>query len=106
MLYEVITITYEEFMKKIDELERRYRSDEKGFPPGAKEKGLEICEKFRREVRITSYNVCYTKLLRNTGLAQDLLPRGRGGDPTRSGIWLADYVAGAQAFLNARNNFV
>ena len=43
-------ITYEEFLKKLDELEKRYRSDEKGFPPGAKEKGLEICEKFRREV--------------------------------------------------------
>ena len=43
-------ITYEEFMAKLDELEKRYRSDEKGFPPGAKEKGLEICAKFRREV--------------------------------------------------------
>ena len=43
-------ITYEEFMKKIDELEKRYLSDEEGFPPGAKEKGLEICAKFRREV--------------------------------------------------------
>ena len=39
--------------------------------------------------------------IHNTGLAQDLLPRGRGGDPTRSGIWLADYVAGAQGFVNA-----
>jgi len=43
-------ITYEEYMKKIDELEKRYLSDEKGFPEGAKEKGLEICNKFRREV--------------------------------------------------------
>ena len=43
-------ITYEEYMKKIDELEKRYLSDEKGFPEGAKEKGLEICAKFRREV--------------------------------------------------------
>ena len=43
-------ITYEEFLAKLDELEKRYRSDEKGFPPGAKEKGLEICAKFRREV--------------------------------------------------------
>ena len=41
-------ITYEEFLAKLDELEKRYRSDEKGFPPGAKEKGLEICAKFRR----------------------------------------------------------
>ena len=43
-------ITYEEFLEKLDKLEKRYRSDEKGFPPGAKEKGLEICAKFRREV--------------------------------------------------------
>jgi len=44
---------------------------------------------------------CANSWVHNTGLAQDLLPRGRGGDPTRSGLWLADYVAGAQAFLNA-----
>ena len=44
-------ITYEEFMKKIDEIEQRYLSDEEGFPEGAREKGLEICEKFRREVK-------------------------------------------------------
>ncbi len=43
-------ITYEEFIKKLDELEKRYLSDEEGFPEGAKEKGLEICKKFRREV--------------------------------------------------------
>ena len=43
-------ITYEEFVKKIDEIEKRYLSDEEGFPEGAKEKGLEICKKFRREV--------------------------------------------------------
>ena len=43
-------ITYEEFMNKIDEIEKRYLSDEKGFPEGDKEKGLEICKKFRREV--------------------------------------------------------
>jgi hypothetical protein len=43
-------ITYEEYMAKLDELEKRYLSDEKGFPEGAKEKGLEICAKFRREV--------------------------------------------------------
>lgn len=41
---------------------------------------------------------CANSWVHNTGLAQDLLPRGRGGDPTRSGLWLADYVAGAQAF--------
>ena len=43
-------ITYEEFMAKLDQLEKRYLSDEEGFPEGAKEKGLEICAKFRREV--------------------------------------------------------
>jgi len=43
-------ITYEEFMRKLDEIEKRYLSDEQGFPEGAKEKGLEICRKFRREV--------------------------------------------------------
>ena len=43
-------ITYEEFMKTLDKIEKRYLSDEEGFPEGAKEKGLEICKKFRREV--------------------------------------------------------
>ena len=43
-------ITYEEFMKTLDKLEQRYLSEEEGFPEGAKEKGLEICAKFRREV--------------------------------------------------------
>jgi hypothetical protein len=43
-------ITYEEFMETLDKLEKRYLSDEEGFPEGAKEKGLEICKKFRREV--------------------------------------------------------
>ena len=43
-------ITYEEFMKTLDKLEQRYLSDEEGFPEGAKEKGLEICKKFRKEV--------------------------------------------------------
>ena len=46
-------ITYEEFMETLEKLEKRYLSDEKGFPEGAKEKGLEICEKFRREVKET-----------------------------------------------------
>ena len=41
---------------------------------------------------------CANSWVHNTGLAQDLLPRGKGGDPTRSGIWLADYVAGEQGF--------
>jgi crotonobetainyl-CoA:carnitine CoA-transferase CaiB-like acyl-CoA transferase len=44
---------------------------------------------------------CANSWVHNTGLAQDLLPRGKGGDPTRSGIWLADYVAGTQAFIDA-----
>ena len=43
-------ITYEEFLKTLDKCEERYLSDEEGFPEGAKEKGLEICKKFRREV--------------------------------------------------------
>ena len=43
-------ITYEEFMNKLDEIEKRYLSDEEGFPEGAQEKGLEICKKFRKEV--------------------------------------------------------
>jgi hypothetical protein len=43
-------ITYEEYMKKLDQIEKRYLSDEAGFPEGAREKGLEICRKFRREV--------------------------------------------------------
>ena len=43
-------ITYEEFLQTLDKLEQRYLSDEEGFPEGAKEKGLEICKKFRREV--------------------------------------------------------
>ena len=43
-------ITYEEFLETLDKLEKRYLSDEEGFPEGAKEKGLEICKKLRREV--------------------------------------------------------
>ena len=43
-------ITYEEFMNKLDEIEKRYLSDEEGFTEGAQEKGLEICKKFRKEV--------------------------------------------------------
>jgi crotonobetainyl-CoA:carnitine CoA-transferase CaiB-like acyl-CoA transferase len=36
----------------------------------------------------------------NTGYPPDLMPRGKGGDPTRSGVWLADYVCGEQAAVN------
>lgn len=43
-------VTYEEYMKKLDQIEKRYLSDEEGFPEGAREKGLEICKKFKREV--------------------------------------------------------
>ena len=43
-------ISYEEYMRKNEQIEKRYLSDEEGFPPGAREKGLEICKKFRREV--------------------------------------------------------
>ncbi|MCL6634614.1 MAG: CoA transferase [Peptococcaceae bacterium] len=38
--------------------------------------------------------------IHNTGFPQDLLPRGSGGDPTRSGVWIADYVAGEQAAVD------
>jgi hypothetical protein len=44
-------ITYEQYMQQIDKIEKRYLSDEEGFPEGAREKGLEICKKFRREVK-------------------------------------------------------
>jgi hypothetical protein len=43
-------VTYEEYMKTLDQIEKRYLSDEEGFPEGAREKGLEICRKFRLEV--------------------------------------------------------
>jgi hypothetical protein len=43
-------ISYEKYMRQIDQIEKRYLSDEEGFPLGAREKGLEICERFRREV--------------------------------------------------------
>lgn len=43
-------ISYEDYTKKLDQIEKRYLSDEEGFPEGAREKGLEICKKFRREV--------------------------------------------------------
>ena len=46
----LVEITYEEYMKKLDEAEKRYCSDEPGFPEGAREKGLEIIQQFRREV--------------------------------------------------------
>ena len=40
---------------------------------------------------------CANAFVHNTGFPQDQLPRGKGGDPTRSGVWFADYVAGEQA---------
>ncbi|HYR02868.1 MAG TPA: hypothetical protein VES58_05945 [Syntrophobacteria bacterium] len=46
----LVEINYEEYMKKLDQAEKRYRSDEPGFPEGAREKGLEIIHRFRREV--------------------------------------------------------
>jgi hypothetical protein len=45
-----VEISYEQYMKKLDEAEKRYRSNEPGFPEGAREKGLEIIRQFRREV--------------------------------------------------------
>lgn len=43
---------------------------------------------------------CANSFVHNSGFPQDQLPRGKGGDPTRSGVWLADYVAGMQAAVN------
>lgn len=43
-------ITYEEYMRTLDRIEKRYLSDEEGFPEGARERGLEICRKFRKEI--------------------------------------------------------
>jgi crotonobetainyl-CoA:carnitine CoA-transferase CaiB-like acyl-CoA transferase len=40
---------------------------------------------------------CSNAFIHNTGFPQDQLPRGKGGDPTRSGVWFADFVAGEQA---------
>jgi crotonobetainyl-CoA:carnitine CoA-transferase CaiB-like acyl-CoA transferase len=40
---------------------------------------------------------CSNAFVHNTGFPQDQLPRGRGGDPTRSGVWFSDFVAGEQA---------
>jgi hypothetical protein len=45
-----VEITYEQYLKKLDEAEKRYLSDEPGFPEGAREKGLEVIKQFRREV--------------------------------------------------------
>jgi succinyl-CoA---D-citramalate CoA-transferase len=43
---------------------------------------------------------CANSFVHNTGFPQDQLPRGKGGDPTRSGVWIADFVAGEQAAVN------
>lgn len=40
---------------------------------------------------------CANSFIHNTGFTQDQCPRGKGGDPCRSGVWFADYVAGEQA---------
>ena len=40
--------------------------------------------------------------IHNTGFSPDQVPRGgKGGDPMRSGTWLADFVAGEQAAASA-----
>ncbi len=44
---------------------------------------------------------CMDSFVHNTGYPPDLVPRGIGGDPTRSGVWIADLVAGEQACVNA-----
>lgn len=43
---------------------------------------------------------CTNAFVHNTGFPQDQLPRGKGGDPTRSGLWITDYCAGEQAAVN------
>lgn len=50
MTFPLKEIGYEEFIKKLEALEKRYLSDEPGFPEGARETGLRICKKLRREV--------------------------------------------------------
>ncbi|MFZ5451197.1 MAG: CaiB/BaiF CoA transferase family protein [Thermodesulfobacteriota bacterium] len=40
---------------------------------------------------------CANSFVHNTGFPQDQCPRGKGGDPCRSGVWFADYAAGEQA---------
>jgi len=40
---------------------------------------------------------CANSFVHNTGFTQDQCPRGKGGDPCRSGVWFADYAAGEQA---------
>jgi crotonobetainyl-CoA:carnitine CoA-transferase CaiB-like acyl-CoA transferase len=40
---------------------------------------------------------CSNSFVHNTGFTQDQCPRGKGGDPCRSGVWFADYAAGEQA---------
>lgn len=51
-------ISYEEYMDMLDRIEKRYLSDEEGFPEGAREKGLEICRKFRKEVEALGPENC------------------------------------------------
>jgi succinyl-CoA---D-citramalate CoA-transferase len=46
------------------------------------------------------FATCADAFVHNTGFTQDQLPRGKGGDPTRSGVWVGDYVAGEQAAVN------
>ncbi|MBE0568772.1 MAG: CoA transferase [Deltaproteobacteria bacterium] len=46
------------------------------------------------------FGMAACSFIHNTGYPPDLLPRGKGGDPTRSGVWLADYCAGEQAAVS------
>jgi len=57
-------ISYEDYLKKLDQIEKRYLSDEEGFPEGAREKGLEICRKFRREVEVLGPEIVCTISIR------------------------------------------
>jgi crotonobetainyl-CoA:carnitine CoA-transferase CaiB-like acyl-CoA transferase len=49
---------------------------------------------------IDPFSCAANSWIHNTGFPQDQLPRGKGGDPTRAAVWLADYVAGEQAAVN------
>jgi len=65
-------------MKKIDEIEERYLSDEEGFSEGAKEKGSEICKKFRQEVQELGPEKCEYYLDTLYGLPMHKPKEGRG----------------------------
>ena len=60
-------VSYEAFLKKIDAIEKRCKT-ERGFAEGAREKGLSICEKLRREVEELDPENCTFFIDYNYGL--------------------------------------